>query len=160
MLGEYSSAVSRGAEGLTVSLARDGAVWTDDRRTGIRVEKKVLLKADGSWEAVYRVSNSGHEKTGSLWFAPELVFSFSNPSVCPEGERRDVSGLRFEDPVWGAVELEFSEPVLLWAFNLDTVSRSEEGIEKTYQGSVLAPGVKKVLQPGEAFEFTVKARPA
>lgn len=66
----------------------------------------------------------------------------------------------YADPVWGAVELSFSEPVLLWAFNLDTVSRSEEGIEKTYQGGVLAPGVKKVLEPGGTFEFTVKARPA
>lgn len=160
VLGEYSSAVSRGPEGLTVSLSRTGAVWTGDKRVGIRVEKNVLLKADGSWEAAYRVINSGGEKTGSLWFAPELVFSFSNPAICPEGEKRDVSALRFEDPVWGAVELSFSEPVLLWAFNLDTVSRSEEGIEKTYQGSVLAPGIKKVLEPGESFEFTVRARPA
>jgi alpha-amylase len=156
--GEYSCKTVGGAEGLTVSLARDGFVWAGAKRVGIRVEKDVLLGTDGSWKASYRVSNSGGEEA-ALWFAPELVFSFSDPSVCPEGERRDVPALKFTDPVWGAVELVFSEPVLFWAFNLDTVARSEEGLEKTYQGSVLAPGVKKVLGPGQSFEFTVKAAP-
>ncbi len=156
--GEYSCKAARGPAGLVVSMARDGAVWLDGRHAGFRVEKDVLLKDDASWEASYRVSNTGKERA-EIWFAPELVFSFSNPGVCPEGERRDIRALRFEDPVIGAIELSFSEPVLFWAFNLDTVSRSEEGIEKTYQGSVLAPGFRKTLEPAGFFEFTVKAKP-
>ncbi|HBB67360.1 MAG: hypothetical protein A2X28_04705 [Elusimicrobia bacterium GWA2_56_46] len=156
VLGEYSCKTGRGPLGLTVSLARDGSVWTGDRRAEIRVEKNVLLKAEGSWEASYKVSNTGRH-AADLWFAPELVFSFSDPGVCPEGERRGISALRLEDPVWGEVKLDFSDPVLLWVFDLDTISRSEEGIEKTYQGGVLAPSVKKMLAPGGFFEFTVKA---
>jgi hypothetical protein len=159
VLGEYSWKTARGQEGLTVSLAREGNVWSGGRQARILIEKKVLLRTGGAWEASYRVSNTGSQQA-ELWFAPELVFSFSNHAVCPEGERRDVSALRLEDPVWGAVELAFSEPVLLWVFDLDTVSRSEEGIEKTYQGGVLAPGIKKTLEPGGIFEFTVKASPA
>ena len=156
VLGEYSWKTSRGPRGLTISLARGGKVWTGDLHAPVRVEKDVLLTPGGDWEASYRVSNTGTHKA-ALWFAPELVFSFSDRKVAPEGERAGVSSLRLEDPVWGAVELTFSEPVLLWTFDLDTVSRSEEGIEKTYQGGVLAPGVKKTLEPGGYFEFTVKA---
>lgn len=158
VLGEYSCRTAGSPEGLTVSLARDGAVWTGDRRAGIRVEKDVLLRADSSWKAVYRVSNTGGG-SADVWFAPELALAFSNPGVCPEGERPEVSALRLEDPVWGALGLAFSEPALLWAFDLDTVSRSEEGVEKTYQGSVLAIGVKKNLPPGGSFEFTISAGP-
>jgi len=156
--GEYSCATAVRPGGLAVSLARDGTVWHHGRRAPFRVEKDVLLKDDASWEAAYRVSNSGDEKA-DVWFAPELVFSFSDRKVCPKGERKDVSAVKFEDPVTGALELSFSEPALLWAFDLDTVSRSEEGIERTYQGSVLAPGFRKSVEPGASFEFTIKARP-
>ncbi|MBI4801841.1 MAG: DUF1926 domain-containing protein [Elusimicrobia bacterium] len=158
VLTEYDWKAAREADGLKVSLSRNGSLWDGDRKTAVRVEKDVKLRADGSWAADYRVTNRG-AGPARIWFAPELAFSFSNASVCHGGERKEVSCVRFDDPVWGGLELEFSQPVLLWAFELETVSRSEEGMEKTYQGSVILPGVKKELNPGETLEFSMEVRP-
>ncbi len=156
--GEYSCSTESRPDGLAVSMSRDGAVWLGGTRAPFRVRKEILLKDDASWKASYRVFNNGGGQA-RVWFAPELVFSFSRPGVCPEGERGEVSRLRLEDPVIGAVELSFSEQVPLWAFDLDTISRSEEGIERTYQGSVMAPVFVKDLGPGASFEFVMGARP-
>jgi len=65
----------------------------------------------------------------------------------------------FRDPVYGGVELKFSEPLDLWSFPLETISRSEEGAERTYQGAVLLPHLKRELEPGAALEFSVEVRP-
>ncbi|OGS42249.1 MAG: hypothetical protein A3J79_09725 [Elusimicrobia bacterium RIFOXYB2_FULL_62_6] len=158
VLAEYGWTAAREPNCLKITLARDGALWEGEKSSPVRVEKDVRLFADGSWSAGYRVTNSGAEKIPA-WFAPELVFSFSNASVCHEGEKKEVTSARFDDPVSGGLELEFSRPVLLWAFSLETVSRSEEGIEKTYQGSVILPVLKQELGPGETLEFSLTVRP-
>ena len=39
----------------------------------------------------------------------------------------------------------------LWEFPLETVSLSEEGFERTYQGTVLLAHAKISLQPGQVW---------
>ena len=45
-----------------------------------------------------------------------------------------------------------SAPVDFWRFPLETVSNSESGFERTYQGSVIAPRFPVRLAPGESVE--------
>ena len=42
-------------------------------------------------------------------------------------------------------------PTDLWEFPLETVSLSEEGFERTYQGTVLLAHSKITLQPGQVW---------
>ena len=65
----------------------------------------------------------------------------------------------FPDQVYGGGEVEFSEPLDLWAFPLETVSRSEEGAEKTYQGAVMLAHSKRRLEAGASFSFKLEVRP-
>ena len=156
--GEYSWHNSSRPEGLLLDMKREGSLWRDSGPVPVGVEKSVLLRHDGSWRVLYRVSNPGAAKT-DLWFGTELALAFSNPAHCPAGARSGVRTVSFPDPVYGGVELEFSEPLDLWSFPLETVSRSEEGAEKTYQGAVLLVHMKRSLEAGAKFEFSMDVRP-
>lgn len=156
--GEYSCAHSEDAAGLTLLLSREGKVWSGDASLPLRVEKDVLLRHDGSWRAQYRVTNLGAHK-GEFWFGPELALAFSGRERCLAGEMKGVTKHAFPDPYYGGVELEFSEPLDLWGFPLETISRSEEGAEKTYQGSVLLAHARRCLEAGASFSFWLEVRP-
>ena len=156
--GEYSFKHSEEADGLLLKFSRNGSVWAGGEAAQVRVEKSVLLRHDGSWRAAYSVSNQGGSKA-QLWFGPELAFAFSGKEHCPPGEFHKVTEKTFRDPVYGGVELKFSEPLDLWSFPLETISRSEEGAERTYQGAVLLPHLRRELEPGAALEFSVEVRP-
>jgi alpha-amylase len=156
--GEYACKHSEKADGLLLNFSRDGSVWSGGEAAQVRVEKDVLLRQDGSWRAAYRVSNRGGRKA-QLWFGPELAFAFSGKEHCPPGEFHKVTEKTFRDPVYGGIELKFSEPLDLWSFPLETISRSEEGAERTYQGAVLLPHLRRELEPGAALEFSLEVRP-
>lgn len=156
--GAYTCRHSESAEGLTLKFRRDGRVWSGGEGHDARVEKDVLLRHDGSWRADYRVTNSGRSAR-EVWFGAELALAFSNRECCPAGELRGVEGRAFPDPYYGGVDLRFSEPLDLWSFPLDTVSRGEAGAEKTYQGSVLLANARRRLEPGAAFTFSVEVKP-
>lgn len=156
--GEYACSHSESAEGLTLLLSREGKVWSGDASLPLRVEKNVLLRHDGSWRADYRVTNLGTHK-GEFWFGPELALAFSGRERCLAGELKGVKKHAFPDPYYGGVELEFSEPLDLWGFPLETISRSEEGGEKTYQGSVLLAHSRRSLEAGASFAFSLEVRP-
>jgi len=156
--GEYSCQHSESAAGLTLLLSREGKVWSGSDSLPLRVEKNVLLRHDGSWRADYRVTNLGSRK-GGFWFGPELALAFSGREHCLAGEMKGVKKHAFPDPYYGGVELEFSEPLDLWGFPLETISRSEEGAEKTYQGSVLLVHSRRTLEAGASFSFSLEVRP-
>ncbi|OGR45382.1 MAG: hypothetical protein A2X35_03830 [Elusimicrobia bacterium GWA2_61_42] len=156
--GEYACEHAEAPEGLLLKFSREGSVWSAGAATAARVEKNVLLRRDGSWRAEYKVSNLGRHKA-EFWFGPELALAFSGAACCPPGEKAGVKKLSLPDPVYGGVELEFSEPLDLWAFSLETISRSEEGAEKTYQGAVLLAHARRQLEAGASFSFTLEVRP-
>ncbi len=156
--GEYACAHSESAAGLTLLLSREGQAWSGGGSLPLRVEKNVLLRHDGSWRADYRVTNLSAHK-GEFWFGPELALAFSGSEHCLAGELKGVKKHAFPDPYYGGVELEFSEPLDLWGFPLETISRSEEGGEKTYQGSVLLAHTRRSLEAGASFSFSLEVRP-
>ena len=158
VLGEYSYKHSEEAEGLLIKFSREGTVWSGHGRVPVRVEKDVLLKHDGSWQASYRVTNLGGARA-DFWFGPELALAFSGSAACPRGEFKGVLSRAFPDQVYGGGEVEFSEPLDLWAFPLETVSRSEEGAEKTFQGAVMLAHSKRRLEAGASFSFKLEVRP-
>ncbi len=156
--GEYACRSSEEPGGLLLKFSREGTVWSGGAQAPVLVEKDVLLREDGSWRAGYKVTNLG-TRGARLWFGAELAFAFSNKEHCPPGESSGVSKKTFRDPVYGGVELEFDTPADLWSFPLETVSRSEEGAELTYQGSVMLAHRRAELAPGAALTLGMEVRP-
>lgn len=156
--GEYAVRHAEEEGGLVLRFARDGHLWENGRGRPLRVEKDVLLRHDGSWRASYRFLNTGHDKE-AVWFGTELALAFSGREHSQPGEKKNIAFAELRDPVYGGVRLEFSEPLDLWSFPLDTVSRSEEGAEKTFQGAVLLAHLRRELAPGAALSFSMEVKP-
>ncbi len=134
-----------------VRLARTGTVWTGDQSFAIEVEKTVELKAADPEDRAelrvrYRIRNLSGRDVPELRFAPELNFSFSVPE--PDQEFRQALSWEKQDPYlhW-TIRAEFSDPADLWILPLETVSNSESGFEKTFQGLVALPQWRFALPP-------------
>lgn len=159
--GEYQAetfdgaAVAKGKAPARVALSRQGKVWTGDRQCDVRVTKTLTLQDAAvdscGLEVVYRLENVSGGAAADVWFAPEFNFSFSVPEK--DQELKQAAVWRKDDPYlhW-TLELQLASPGDLWIFPLETVSNSESGYEKTFQGLVVLPQWKFALQAGETQE--------
>ncbi len=89
--------------------------------------KEIAVRADGTVRVRYALA-AGTVPAGAL-FAPEL--SFAAP-----------------------LALRVTPEVPLWRYPIETVAKSERGLERTLQGTSVTP-----LWPGEAAECTIELRP-
>jgi alpha-amylase len=105
-------------------------------------------------EVGYEITNRGPAEIG-MWFAvevnltllagddPQRYYLFPGLKVddrrlCSSGAIPEVEHLRLHDEVERfEVSLDLSPKGQLWRFPLETVSQSESGIQKTFQGTVL-----------------------
>lgn len=160
VLGAYES-----LEGESIKLARNGAVWVQDKNINLRLEKSVKVLAASSknlnagrtgLEVSYKISNPSNEPIKELWFAPEFNFSFSvfdpqrdiSLTGCKEWERADPY-------LFWKMRVVFSDFADIWILPLETISNSESGFEKTFQGMVFLPHWKFSLGGKESFERTL-----
>ncbi|MBI4655614.1 MAG: DUF1926 domain-containing protein [Elusimicrobia bacterium] len=142
----------------SILLSREGSVWENGKKLRLRIEKNLTFKTDASWSAQYSV-RSLNDFPAHIWFGSEFAFGFSEKQACLKGAENSITEKVFSDRVYGNLKLVFDRPVDLWSFPIETASRSESGLEKTYQGSVLLANVKTSLQPGEVFKMTVQIMP-
>jgi alpha-amylase len=159
----------------TLKLSRNGMVWAGEKKRNLTVEKVLRLKVtDGApnraargraqktsnpeaqksnLQVSYRITNSQGDGLADLWFATEFNFSFSVPEK--EKDRSFTGAGRWQRQdrhlFWKAT-VDFSHPTDGWVFPLETISNSESGFEKTFQGIVFLPHWKFSLGPGESFE--------
>jgi alpha-amylase len=78
--------------------------------------------------------------------------------LCSSGAIPEVEELRLRDEAEGfEVSLSLSPEGQLWRFPLETVSRSESGIQRTFQGTVLLFHWPFSLKPGESKSLGVHA---
>jgi len=133
-----------------VCLTRTGTVWTGEQNNGMTIEKTLGLFGSQGWQVLYRIQNSSGPAC-DFWFGSEMVFAFGVP------EGREPRAL-LAQPVWQrrdeslgvAVKVEFDTPTDLWDVPLHTVALSEEGFEKTYQGTSLVAHTRVTLLPGQS----------
>lgn len=145
-------------ETIQIKLFREGTVWVGDRKNQITVEK-VLTFANASEEGkaelqvAYRISNLSDRATGSMWFAPEFNFAFTVPDKDKDAAFSNCRKWERIDPHhhW-KMSIEFSDPADGMIFPLETVSNSEGGFEKTFQGLVFVPHWKFSLDGRQSFE--------
>ncbi|MGB9613568.1 MAG: alpha-amylase/4-alpha-glucanotransferase domain-containing protein, partial [Candidatus Margulisiibacteriota bacterium] len=152
----------RGNE-VSITLRRFGKVAGNP----VKLEKVILLYPRQSIINIsYEITNLG-EKTLDLWFGSEFNlsllagrsedryyeiegFDLEDRYLESSGELNGVRAVKLVDE-WKKfrVLLEWDKFALFWRFPIKTVSQSESGFERTYQGSVLFPSWKFSLGPAE-----------
>jgi alpha-amylase len=119
------------------------------------VEKKIKPEHSGI-NVSYKITNLDSRDV-SVLFAPEFNFAFS---CAIEGERAALqqvnSWVRNDKHFELSVKTHISSKADIWAFPLETVSLSEGGFERTYQGTVMAVLKNLDLKAGASAEFEIK----
>ncbi len=133
---EYEFSVNVFNGGAEVRLYRKGTVWYDEFPFSVMVDKLVKISQEDGFDVDYKIRNLS-ERSQRFVFICELVFGFSSKDVADIKEVNEVSEYIFNDEVRGRVKISFSKPLKLWVFPIMTLSNSEYGVEKTYQGSVV-----------------------
>ncbi len=132
-----------------VRLSRLGNVWTRDQRNGILVEKAISLTDPLGWQVDYRIKNVEGPPCG-IWFGSEMNFAFTTPTSQNPVDYGAVDTWQRQDDAYGLTfNLRFERPMECWDFPLETISLSEEGFERTYQGTVLLAHQRLWLAPGQ-----------
>jgi alpha-amylase len=156
-----------------VLLKRQGQVWEKDRQIPLTVRKQFTLDdARTLLEAAYSITNESLQPA-ELWFGVEFNFTLlaGNDPLryytipvqalpCPlntTGAIQQVARLALHDE-WAGLRLTLAlaPEAAVWRFPLETLSRSEEGLEKTFQGSTLLAHWKMTLQPGAEKNFLIQ----
>ncbi len=168
----YAASLTRGRDGVHLTLARDGHVWIDKEQRPMRIEKRFSLDT-GSPRLVasYRIIDTGAHPL-SLTFGIETNWALADPnaSVVLKDERRAARAMRAAESVarvelsesgWeGTVAVALSPAAAVWLFPLETVSNSEAGFERTFQGVTCLCSWSIALRPHEAWETTLVITPA
>ncbi len=151
-----------------VVLRQDGAVATADRDARLSLEKHVWLLPDGAVRVDYELTAGDDVQA---LFAPEWNLAFLTGSteylhLSHEGSRRkdagrlwdfpESEGITFRDRLSGqALKLTFEPVGGLWTWPLETVSQSEGGLERVFQGVTVTANWPIELKAGARARFSV-----
>ncbi|MBN1202168.1 MAG: DUF1926 domain-containing protein [Anaerolineae bacterium] len=150
----YETEIQPGADESTVFLRRDGHVWVGDRRCPVRVSKTFTFRrGEDAYRCVYTVRNLSDAPLGAR-FAVELASGFDGGqdmqychyTVNGGAEQLPLVGMLEHENVIShtsvtsiralALTTDVNLPCTLWTFPLETVTNSEAGYERGYQGTV------------------------
>jgi alpha-amylase len=168
----YQMKVARSAKKITLTLARDGGVWIDDTQHPLHVEKKIVVESgQPGFIVTYTLINTGEEKL-AVRFGVETNWGFSGGNVA-EGAYVLYAGgvlhrLNAIEATAAAKDaavviehigrglLRLSEAADWWQFPLETVSLSEAGFERGYQGTTLMAHWPLDLEPGAMWKMKMQ----
>jgi 4-alpha-glucanotransferase len=140
---------------LEITLTRDGSVWIENEQRNLRLQKKIIIDKNSTEVLIrYKLENLDEEEL-DLWFGVEFVCNFLAPNsddryfyfvgyevedskLASIGEVQDVTSFGVVDK-WLGVDMNFylDKFANVWRFPIETVSLSEAGFERVYQGSVI-----------------------
>jgi alpha-amylase/alpha-mannosidase (GH57 family) len=140
---------------LEITLTRDGSVWIENEQRNLRLQKKIIIDKNSTEVLIrYKLENLDEDDL-DLWFGVEFVCNFLAPNsddryfyfvgyevedskLASIGEVRDVTSFGVVDK-WLGVDMNFylDKFANVWRFPIETVSLSEAGFERVYQGSVI-----------------------
>ena len=136
----YRSSIKReGARALSLQFKRTGTVRVGGRAGSLTLTKQVFPRGDSSIEVSYCLRNEGvgarHAAPLRFIFGVEFNFSIGDDKAAKGLSEKEVSGWTFEDSWRGlGIRLGLSTPMSLLTAAVETVSGSESGLERTYQG--------------------------
>jgi len=157
-----------------VFFSRLGKLRQDGKESPIRVEKRLIPSLNRSvLQTDYRITYLGGER-GRTNFgiefninllagdAPDRYyeirgFQLEDRKLASLGKLKDISEVRLIDK-WNRLNviLKIDKKCNLWRFPIETVSLSESGFEKIFQGSCLLLYWPLELEPQKQFEVTIE----
>ncbi|PKM83677.1 MAG: hypothetical protein CVU88_01740 [Firmicutes bacterium HGW-Firmicutes-13] len=158
---------------VVITLSRDGRVQNGEGQENIYLEKKLKINSSDSLLNIkYNLKNKS--KTDLTFkFGVEFNFSFlggysddryyytekakiEEPHLASSGELKDVDIIGIKDE-WMKIglSLSFNHPADVWRFPIETVSQSEDGMERSYQNSVIFPYWELKLSPGQEWDLEI-----
>ncbi|MBN1882240.1 MAG: DUF1926 domain-containing protein [Deltaproteobacteria bacterium] len=139
---------------ITVSVRGGGVISSGRGEHPVTITKTYAVHTKKP-EIAVSYSLESVKDAGTLFFAPEMNLTLlggDDPQrylLFPGGARtrlsqrteaKDVSGFSLVNEFDGfAADVQTSSPVTILAYGVETASRNEEGLERTYQGSALLP---------------------
>lgn len=174
----YQVAVETAPDAVTITLWRDGHVWVGAYHRPVRVEKQFVFRAgDDHYTCTYTVINQADAPI-AVRFAvetacgfdggqdPRYAFQIVNDSpVDGLADLREYHGVTSHAAVSRlrglALSTTVEHPCTLWTFPLETVTLSEAGYERGYQGTVYLHIWELQLAAGESWQgwLTQEVRP-
>ncbi|MCS7151942.1 MAG: DUF1926 domain-containing protein [Endomicrobia bacterium] len=137
-----------------VTLSRKGIVWIDQNSCDVEISKTIGIKLDNEIFCDYLICNNSKQDL-PLWFATELnllVFpSEQNMLTQLETDTYQI----FDEAKKFKVRITLSDKALFWTFPIETISLSEAGFERVYQGMCILPSFKFVLKTGDVKNIKV-----
>jgi alpha-amylase/alpha-mannosidase (GH57 family) len=134
-----------------VSLSRIGNVWVGSDNCRLKITKKYSIEDNkNSINCEYYIENLS-EKEISLWFLTELnmlVFGKQQNTLL---EFETESYKIIDEDKKFTIEINSEQKKLFWVFPIETISMSEAGFERTYQGLCIAISSKFVLQKEQMY---------
>ena len=152
VLGEYDAKVVSG----NLELKRQGHVWYNGMHLPVEVKKIIKpLKKEG-YETEYQIKNIS-DVDMNFTFGVEQVFAFSEMITDDMAEIKNKKVWVRKDKNLGLnVKLTSSKTCDYWVVPINTVSTSENGYEKTYQGTTVVCVYKFSLIKNDKFSFKIK----
>ncbi len=167
----YTAKSSRPKGAVALSLARDGGVRIAGRHSPLRVEKRIVLKPGESRLAVdYAVTNLGDIAVNAR-FGVETNWGVSGGDssegaylVWPGGtlerlnrvcETKSAGDVAIVHEWIGRVVVHAGQAATWWQFPIETISNSEAGFERVYQGLSLTAHWPLDLEPGGVWRLSL-----
>jgi alpha-amylase len=167
----YTARAAKSRGEVLLSLSRDGGVHAAGEHSPLRVEKKIALKPGESGMAVsYVVTNAGDRPIAAR-FGIETNWGLSGGDsdegaylVWPGGTLKRLNAIDETDAVKevaivhervGRVVVRAGEAGAWWQFPIETVSNSEAGFERVYQGTTLLAHWPLELEPAGMWKLSM-----
>ncbi len=156
-----------------VLFTRMGKLYEEDKEFPVKVEKRFISFPERcAVKASYRINCLGEKKRTNFGVefninllagdAPDRYYlisghRFEDQRLASMGECVDVSEIQLIDEWNGMrVVLKMDRDGFLWRFPIETVSLSESGFERIFQGSCLLFYWPLKLEPGRPFEVNME----
>jgi hypothetical protein len=151
VLEPFKHTISKDEKNLYISFKRDGHVWYGEDWEEITLNKTFTLpKNERAITANYLIKS---EREMFLFFGIEMNFMLFKDGMEINGKKykefMEIESDEFEikDFIQQLVlNIKFSEPLKLWTFPIYTVSQSESGFEKTFQGITFIFSKKGIIK--------------
>jgi alpha-amylase/alpha-mannosidase (GH57 family) len=169
----YDAEVQAGDDEATIALGRAGHVWVGEQHIPIHVGKTFTFhRGKNDYQVTYTVLNQSDQAI-ELRFAVELASGFDGGQdmrYCHYTINGGAEKLALADVLEHPAVTEHSsfttirdlklttrlnQPCTLWTFPLETVTNSEAGYERGYQGTVYLHVWELQLAPGAAWQNSI-----
>ncbi len=134
--GAYEGRLKRSSGKVEVVLSRRGRITAEGVSSPLTITKRISIQRGSRLiEVAYRVANPT-DRTQDLLFGVEWNIGLKDAQVNRIGEADSVRRFEVVDPALRLrISWAFSRTSRLWYFPIETVSDSERGVERTYQGA-------------------------